>query len=81
MNRPKLIAAAAALPLLGLFLFQPVWLSLFTAEVRVFGLPLQVVYIFVAWLGLIGGAACLSRPLARIAAPGPDDDPGRDAPP
>jgi hypothetical protein len=46
MNRQKLYAAALVLPLFGGFLLLSPLIDLFTVNVTVAGLPLEVVYIF-----------------------------------
>jgi len=80
LNRQKVIAAALVLPLLGFVLFQTPWVTLFSPNVLIGGVPLQVVYIFAAWLCLIGAAVWLGRALEREGAPvGDDDDLDEDA--
>ena len=39
---------------LGLLIFNPPVLSIFSVEIEVFGLPLLYLYLFVAWALLIG---------------------------
>lgn len=60
--------AALILPFVGLALFSPPLIGLFASDARVFGGPLIVVYIFVAWAALIVGARALSRRLAAEEA-------------
>lgn len=68
MNRQKLLAAALFLPLFGFLLFQPPWISLFPADVSVAGVPLQIVYLFAVWLGLILAVVALNHALVRPGA-------------
>ena len=60
---PRLRSAAALVPLLGLALLLPPLIALFVAPVRVFGIPLIVLYLFGLWAALIGAAGWLSRRL------------------
>jgi hypothetical protein len=59
---PRLISAAV----LGFLLFAPPLLSLFDHKARVFGVPILVAYLFIAW-GLIIGlvAAIISADAGR----------------
>lgn len=82
MNRQKLFAAALALPVLGLFLLLSPIIRMFPPDVYLFGVPLEVVYIFTVWLALIGGAALLGRSLVRSGGlPESEADLGEDTPP
>lgn len=45
--------AAFLLPMAGFFLLLPPVIDLFTAEARLFGIPLIVAYIFGLWSALI----------------------------
>jgi hypothetical protein len=60
---------AVLVPLIGLFTLMPPFISLFTAPLTVFGLPLVVVYLFGVWAALIVFTALLARRLAST-----DDD-------
>jgi hypothetical protein len=51
--------------LLALVLLNPPLLMLFGGGDTVFGLPLLYVYIFVAWLLIIGGVAWIAERRAR----------------
>ncbi len=54
MNRPGLVGERAiALFILAFLAFNPPILSIFSAEVFLFGLPLLYVYLFCAWAGII----------------------------
>jgi hypothetical protein len=61
--RRKLREAALITPLLGLFLLLPPFISVFSIDVSVFGIPLIVLYIFAVWIFLILAARFLSRRL------------------
>lgn len=52
---------AAALAALGAFLFLPASLETAAAPITLFGAPMIWLYIFIVWIGLIGGAALLAR--------------------
>jgi hypothetical protein len=83
MNRQKLYAAALVLPLFGGFLLLSPLIDLFTVNVTVAGLPLEVVYIFLVWLGLIVAAYVLARALGQNSSlyDSADQDLGEDSPP
>ncbi len=68
--------------MLGIFLLQSPLIRMFPPDVFLAGVPLEVIYIFSAWLGLIGAAALLGRPLARSGGlPDSEAGLGEDAPP
>ncbi len=58
---------AVLVPVFGLFLFLPPFITLFTGPARPFGIPLIVVYLFGVWAGLIVAAALLARRLQAHA--------------
>ena len=67
-------SAAVLLPMLGLFLLLPPFITLFTGPLRPFGIPLIVVYIFGVWLAIVLVTALLvSRLRAEPAAPNRDE--------
>lgn len=70
---PRLRNAAVLAPLLGLLLLLPPLIAPFTAPVRVFGIPLVVLYLFGLWAALIAGAWWLARRLGTPAHPGQSD--------
>jgi len=45
--------AALLLPILGVILYTTPVLRIFTADLRVFGIPLVFVFVYGAWAGLI----------------------------
>ena len=60
---------AAALFVLAILLFNPPLLSIFSAEVRVFGMPLPYLYLFGAW-ALVVALVALHAERSRF----PSDD-------
>lgn len=73
--------AAFVLPFFGVLLLLPPFLNLFTRERLLWGVPLEVLYIFGVWLGLVAGAAILSRRMPRQDAGTRDPDGGAAPPP
>lgn len=63
MDRGKLVSAALFLAVLGALLILPPLVVLFQLEVRVLGLPADVIYLFVCWGALILATFLLSRRL------------------
>jgi hypothetical protein len=63
-----------ALFLLGVLLLMPPMLAIFNVERLVFGIPLLYLYLFVAWILLVGLVALVLRPRRS-------DDPGAQPPP
>ncbi len=63
-----------ALLIVGLVLLFPPLAGLSLMDVKVFGIPFPVFYIFAVWALLITGAFLLARPLREsdISAPPPD---------
>jgi hypothetical protein len=81
MDRPPSPRArnlAVLLPLLGVFLFMPPFVTLFAANAAPWGVPLVVAYLFGAWAALLVACALLGRVLMP-PEPGAAPDPG--APP
>ncbi|HEY8594777.1 MAG TPA: hypothetical protein VIL84_06010 [Devosiaceae bacterium] len=70
--------AAFALPVFGAALIFPPIINVFNVEVRLFGVPLEVYYVFGVWMLLILAAFRLSRLLPRAERPPdpPADGPG-----
>ena len=75
MDRRKLESAALFLTIFGAMLIMPPLAVLFQIERRVFGLPAEVIYLFVAWAALVVAAWWLGRHLPREpeAESGEDD--------
>lgn len=69
MTRRKHIAAALFFTLAGVVAMMPPFILLFQFEGRLFGVPVEVAYVFLVWSVLVIGARAFSRIL-------PDDVPG-----
>ena len=57
---------AFVLPVVGIFVLLPPIANIFLIDARLFGIPVTVIYLFVAWGALIAGAAWLA-PRLRAA--------------
>lgn len=66
--------AAFMLPVFGALLLLPPLLDAFAVPHRLFGVPVEVVYLFTVWLLLIAGAAVMSRRLPRPERRPPQDE-------
>ena len=64
MERRKLQSAALFLTIFGAMLILPPLVLLFNIEARFLGVPVEVLYLFAAWLALIGATAWFSRRLS-----------------
>ncbi len=60
-STPRLIAVAA----LGFLLLAPPLLSLFDHKARVFGIPILMAYLFIAWAAVIALVAVVNRGAGR----------------
>jgi hypothetical protein len=65
MDRRKLESAALFLTIFGAMLIMPPLALLFQIERRLFGIPLEVIYLFVVWAALVAAAGWLGRHLPR----------------
>ena len=76
MERHKLESASLFLTILGAMLITPPLVLVFQIKGRFFGIPAEVVYLFVAWAALIAGAWWLSgrMPREHAAEPPEEDD-------
>lgn len=74
MDRGKVESAALFLTLLGAMLIMPPLAILFQVERRLLGIPVEVIYLFVAWAGLVLGARWLGRNLPREPGAGPEEE-------
>lgn len=74
MDRRKLESAALFLTILGAMLIMPPLAEVFQIERRIFGVPAEVIYLFLVWAGLVLGAVWLGRRLPRE----PEADGGED---
>lgn len=63
----KLQSAALFLTLFGAMLFMPPLVLLFNLRQRLFGIPAEVIYLFLVWLGLVLATAWFSRRLPRVS--------------
>ena len=61
----KLEHAAFMLPVFGAVLLLPPLLDAFAVRDRLFGIPIEVLYLFAAWILLIVGAGLVSRRMPR----------------
>ena len=75
MNR-KLVSAALFITVFGTLLLLPPLANVFQLQRRFLGVPAELIYLFVCWVGLVGAAFWLSRRLPREpeAEPGNGDD-------
>lgn len=71
MEGRKLESAALFLTIFGAILFMPPLVLLFQLHTRIFGVPAEVIYLFVVWLLLCGGTAWFA---ARLPQAGSGDD-------
>lgn len=77
-DRGKREDLAALLPVFGVVLLMPLVANLFLARITVFGLPLDMLYVFAVWILLIAGAAGLSSWLPEIGSSVEGERPGKD---
>lgn len=73
MERPpsqRAQSAAVLVPVLGLFLLMPPFVTLFAGPARPLGIPLIVAYVFGVWGALLIAAAVLARRLRAPQLPG-----------
>ena len=68
----KAQSAAVLLPILGLFLLFPPFVTLFTGPQRFFGVPLIVIFIFGVWFAIVVATAL--GPPGATGTPGEDSD-------
>lgn len=78
MTRRKLISASLFFTLFGVIALMPPLILLVRFDLRVAGVPIETVYIFVLWALLIGGSCWFSRALPRED---PRTEPPRDRQP
>jgi uncharacterized membrane protein YfbV (UPF0208 family) len=74
MERRKLESAALFLTVAGALLFMPPLALIFQVQQRLFGVPLEVIYLFVCWALLVTGAWWLGRRLPREAEAEADEE-------
>ena len=68
-GREKREDLAFIIPAAGLILLMPLVANLFVVRILVFGVPLEVVYLFLVWSLLVAGAVGLAFWLPRSGAP------------
>lgn len=73
MDRRKIESTALLATVLGALLLTPPLTLIFQRELRLFGVPLELIYIFVVWAGLCVVALWLARRLPRDS-PHPAED-------
>ena len=71
-DRSKREDLAALLPVFGAVLLMPLVANLFLTRTQLFGLPLDMLYLFAVWVLLIAGAIGLSFRLPEIGSSGDD---------
>lgn len=75
MDDRKLPSAALFVTVFGALSFMPPLVLLFNIEARLFGVPIEVIYLFTAWLVLILVTAWFARRMPQAPADQkPDDD-------
>lgn len=67
---------ALMVPIVGALLILPPLLTLFTAPYRIFGAPLETIYLFTVWIAMIVGGVLASRHMPRAGTPDRDDKTG-----
>ena len=76
-NRKK-EEAAFIIPIAGALFLLPPLVNLFNARTLLFGLPLEVLYLFFIWMLLIAGAVVVSAVMPRRLPHAPADRPAAD---
>ena len=72
MNRRKTVSAALFVTLFGAMLFLPPLLGLVQNQARVFGAPVELIYMFAAWVALVLAAMWLGKHLPDERGEGGD---------
>ena len=72
MDRRKTVSAALFVTLFGAMLFLPPLLRLVQNEARVFGAPVELLYMFAAWAALVVAAVWLGKNLPDERGEGGD---------
>ena len=65
-SRRKLENAALALSVFGAVLIVPPILSIFNVQLRLFGVPVVVIYLFLVWITLVGVTRFLSGRMPEV---------------
>lgn len=71
MIRRKLISSALFFSLFGVIAMMPPLILVFRSNIRLWGIPLDTIYVFSLWIGLIFGAWWFSRLLPDDQLPEP----------
>lgn len=69
MIRRKLVAASLFFTVFGALAYLPPLILLLRYDVRVFGVPVETVYVFVLWIALVVGARWFSSVLPDDRSP------------
>jgi hypothetical protein len=69
MDRRKLPSAALFLTIFGAALFLPPMVLVFNGQSRFLGVPIEVIYLFAVWLGLVAATAILAWALPNAPPP------------
>ncbi len=72
MTRRKTVSAALFVTVFGAMLFLPPLLGLVEHEARVFGAPVELIYMFAAWAALVLAAMWLGKHLPEERGEGGD---------
>jgi hypothetical protein len=78
MERRKLESAALFLTIAGALLIMPPLALVFQVHRRFLGIPIEVIYLFLAWAALIAGAWWLGKRLPSDSATLQDRKPPED---
>ncbi len=74
MEPRKLPSVAMVMTVFGAMLFMPPLVLLFNGPVRWFGIPSEVLYLFIVWFVLVAGTALISHRLPRASVPTEDGE-------
>lgn len=61
MTRRKIVSASFFFTIFGVIALLPPLVLLFRFDARLFGVPIETVYVFVLWIVLVAGARRFSR--------------------
>lgn len=76
MDRGKLESAAFLLTVAGVLLIMPPLALLFQWQMRLFGVPIEVIYLFLVWAAMVVGARWLARRMPPDPPPPADESGG-----
>jgi hypothetical protein len=77
VDRGKLESAALLLTIAGVLLIMPPLVQLFQWQTRFFGVPIEVIYLFLIWAAMVIGARGLAQRMPPDPPPPADDAGGR----